>query len=235
MPLSLHRPARRSRTASRFHFIASSPRVRMTDSESSPTGPDSPQQVRQQHVSARVPDGIGRGVFSNGVIVMSGGSEFVLDFIQNLGHPPQVAARVVMPHNTLPQFIQALQKNIEMFNQRFGDIPELPKANQPQRQQTAQEIYDELKLSDELLSGSYANGVMIGHSASEFKLDFLTNLFPHPAVSSRIYLSSPQVPRMLESLQRNYQQFVDRVKQQQQRPDQGPSSDAPPPPEVPPT
>ena len=214
----------------------------MSDSEvppdaNDPQEPDGSQevhQVRQQHVSARVPEGVSRGVFSNGVIVMSGANEFIIDFIQNLGHPPQVAARVVMPHATLPQFIDALKKNIEIYQQRFGEIPELPRAAQPSRQQTPQEVYDDLKLPDAMLPGSYANGVMIGHSASEFKFDFLTNLFPHPAVSERIFLAGPQVPRMLESLQRNYDQFVDRVKQQQQQQKPDPPAAEPSPEDEPP-
>lgn len=170
------------------------------------------EQVRVQHVTARVPESVGRGAFSTGVIVMTGPNEFILDFVQNIGHPPQVAARVVMPHSVLPQFIQALRTNLDMFVQRFGSPPELPRGTPGQRQPSAQEIYDELKMPDSLLSGAYANGVMIGHTASEFKLDFLTNLFPHSAVSCRVFLSSPQVPRLLESLQGTFQQFQNRLR-----------------------
>ena len=68
-----------------------------------------------------------------------------------------------------------------------------------------------------MLSGVYANGVMIVHTASEFKLDFLTNLFPHSAVSARVFLSAPQVPRLIQSLGGTYQQFQQRVSQQQQK------------------
>jgi len=182
------------------------------------------EQVKLQHVTARVPDAVSRGSFSTGVIVMTGNSEFILDFIQNIGGPPQVASRVIMPHGALPQFADALRKNLEMFTQRFGPPPILPKNPPPAKPQSAQEVYDELKLPDELLSGAYANGVMIGHSASEFKLDFLTNLFPHSAVSCRVYLSAPQVPRLLESLDSTFQQFQQRMRQQQQ-----PKDDAPPP------
>jgi hypothetical protein len=195
----------------------------------------SSEQVRMQHVTARVPEQVGRGSFSTGVIVMTGPTEFILDFIQSIGGPPQVVARIVMPHSTLPQFAEALRKNLQMYTQRFGPPPALPKAPPPARPQTAQEIYDELKLPDSELSGSYANGVMIGHSASEFKLDFLTNLFPHSAVSSRVYLSAPQIPRLLESLDSTFQQFQQRVAQQQQRPPQQPPGQSgptdPPPPE----
>lgn len=178
-----------------------------------------------QHVTARVPEQVSRGAFSTGVIVMTGGSEFILDFIQNIGGPPQVAQRVIMPHGALPQFAEALRKNLGIYTQRFGPPQELPKAQPGAKQQSAQEIYDELKLADDMLSGSYSNGVMIGHSASEFKLDFLTNLFPHSAVSARVYLSAPQVPRLLESLESTFKQFQERVRHQQQQQQQ----QAPPP------
>ena len=183
----------------------------------------------EQPIRARVPDHVANGAFSTGVIVMTGGSEFILDFIQNIGGPPQVAARVVMPHGVLPQFADALRKNLDIYKQRFGPPAELPKPQQPAKPQSAQELYDELKLPDSLLSGSYANGVMIGHTASEFKLDFLTNLFPHSAVSSRVYLSAPQVPRLLDSLTSTFQQFQERVRQQQQAQQQ--QAPPPPPPE----
>src|SRR5690606_4201839 len=49
-------------------------------------------------------------------------------------------------------------------------------AGQPAiRRPTPQEIYADLKIPDAVLSGAYANGVMIGHGASEFVLDFLTS------------------------------------------------------------
>lgn len=181
------------------------------------------EQVRMQHVSARVPEGVSRGAFSTGAIVMTGPTEFILDFVQNIGGPPQVVARVVMPHGTLPQFADALRKNLQIYAQRFGPPPTLPKVPPPPRPQTAQEIYDELKLPDQLLSGAYANGVMIGHTVSEFKLDFLTNLFPLSAVSSRVYLSAPQMPRLLESLESTWQQFQQRIQQQQQMPPRPPA------------
>jgi hypothetical protein len=173
------------------------------------------EQVRVQHVSARVPERVSRGAFSTGAIVMTGASEFILDFIQNLSTPPSVTARVVMPHVTLPQFIEALRKNLDIYRSRFGEPPGLPAGPPPARQPTAQEIYDELKLADDLLPGAYANGVMIGHTPSEFKFDFLTNLFPTSAVSARVFMSVPQVPRLLQSLQSTFQQFQQRVQQQQ--------------------
>jgi hypothetical protein len=167
--------------------------------------------VRAQHVSARVPDRVGDGVFSSGLILMTGGTEFVADFVQNVGPPAKIVARVVMPHAVLPQLIEALRKNLELYTQKFGAPPELPRA-EPKKRPTIQEVYDDLKLPDEQLSGMYANGLMISHGASEFKLDFLSNLFPQSAVSSRVYLSAPQVPRIIESLSNTWQQFQQRTR-----------------------
>ena len=201
------------------------------DNADDPQGSQS-EQVRMQHISARVPENLGSGVFSTGIIAMTGANEFVLDFLQCVGRPRQVAARVVIPHMTLPQFLDALRKNLELYEQRFGTPPPLPRPN-PARRPSVQEIYDDLKLPDEVLSGAYANGVMISHSASEFSLDFLTNFFPHSAVSCRVFLSAPQVPRMLETLTATYQQFQQRQKKKQGQapPDQGSEN---PPPVVPP-
>ena len=92
-----------------------------------------------------------------------------------------MAARIVMPHATLPQFVEALKQNLEMYKQRFGTPQEPPRPPADERRPTVQEIYDELKLPDDVLSGNYANGVMISHGPSEFSFDFLTNFFPHSA------------------------------------------------------
>ncbi|MFN9507407.1 MAG: DUF3467 domain-containing protein, partial [Planctomycetota bacterium] len=185
-------------------------------------------------VRARVPEHVARGEISTGVIVVTGGTEFVLDFVRNLPRPSTIVARVVLPHLVMPQFIDALAKNIELFRQRYGELPgsQLPSnplaapasaaepsipqgesgalpaaAKEPSgfppevpgttsiqaglhsnptpspvptpaatpKRQNPQEIYDELKLRDEILSGTYANAVMIGHGAYEFSFDFITN------------------------------------------------------------
>ena len=186
-------------------------RIDMMTDEANPSPPP------QQHMSARVPERVGPGIFSSGVLVIPGGTEFILDFVQNLGQPAQIAARVVMPHATMPQFIQALRTNLEMYKKRFGTPPELPAPTANPRKPTIQEIYDDLKITDETLAGAYANGVMIGHAASEFKFDFLANMMPTPAVSARIYLAAPHVPRLLQSLEKTYGDFQQRVAQQQQQ------------------
>jgi hypothetical protein len=170
----------------------------------------------------------------------------------------------------MPQFIDALAKNIELFRQRYGELPgsQLPSnplaapasaaepsipqgesgalpaaAKEPSgfppevpgttsiqaglhsnptpspvptpaatpKRQNPQEIYDELKLRDEILSGTYANAVMIGHGAYEFSFDFITNFYPQSAVSCRVYLASGHIARLLDSLKQSWEQLRPRL------------------------
>jgi len=145
---------------------------------------------------------------------MTGANEFIVDFLQTIGRPHRVAKRVVIPHPVMPQFIEALHTNLELYKGRFGDPPSPPQQQNPDqvRRPSPQEIYDDLKLPDDVLSGVYANGVMIGHGASEFGLDFLTSFFPQSAVSARVFLAAGQVPRLLESLRGVQRQLEQRRK-----------------------
>lgn len=248
----------------------------------------------EQPIRARVPEHVARGAFSTGVIVMTAQTEVILDFIQNLGRPHQIVARVVMPHSVIPQLVDALQRNMELYKNRWGELPHIPTLppvqttvaqhgsaapaatpqvgqsssiatgqyiaptdaessagastsgqgatggsgtpNQPAnnanplhpsgpgnkpagsgfqepgaRRPSAQEIYDDLKIKDELLSGAYANAVMIGHGPHEFSFDFITNFFPNSAVSARVFLSSGQVPRFYDSLKGTWDQMRSRM------------------------
>jgi hypothetical protein len=157
------------------------------------------QQVQHTPVGARLPDRVAQGVFSTGVIVMEGPDEFVVDFFQGLNRPPRVATRVVLSANVMNQFATALKENLQRFEQAFGPPKSLPTPAQEHRP-SVQEIYQDLRLPDEILSGCYANTVMIGHSPSEFFFDFITRFYPTAAVSARVYLSASQVPQMLHAL-----------------------------------
>jgi hypothetical protein len=189
-----------------------------------PSGPIS-HEIRHAQVSARVPERVGRGAFSTGAIVLQGPNEFVLDFLVTMARPHQVAARVVLPPLVLGQMIAALRENFNMYQQKFGTPPPLPTAPPGTPQPGVEEIYEQLKLPDDMLSGMYANAVMIGHTPSEFWFDFITNFFPRSAVSTRVFLSSPQIPRLLQTLTQSFQKF----QQQQQRPPGGQPPAAGPP------
>jgi hypothetical protein len=182
-------------------------------------------QFKHNPVAARVPEGKASGVFATGALVQNLNSEYVIDFVQGLARPAQIVARVVMSPPAMQQFILAIQENLRMFSDKFGPPQPLPKPLNP-RQPNVEEIYAELKLSVELLSGSYANGVMIGHSPSEFVLDFLTNFYPRSAVSCRVYLSAQQVPRLIDTLMPSLRQ----IQARQGQPPPGPQQPPLPPP-----
>jgi hypothetical protein len=167
------------------------------------------------HISARVPHSVSRGEFATGVIVMTGQTEFVLDFVQGLVQPPALVARVFMPHVVLSQLAAALKDNLSKYENRFGPVPAISRPKTSQNPTPLQQVYDELKIDDEVLRGSYANAVMINHGTSEFKLDFLANVAPRSAVSNRVFLAAAQVPQLLSSLERSWKQFQERVREQQ--------------------
>ena len=253
---------------------------------------------------ARIPDHVARGDVSTGVIVVTGGTEYVLDFVRNLPRPNMIVARVVLPHMVMPQFIDALAANVELFRQRYGELPGTllptvatqpvqagpgivaagpsnpslanpslgpqptaldsdsvdvwpgstpnpsqlaatssggsnsnsdsigdsssaqqstpPNQNIHLRRQNPQEVYDDLKLRDEILSGAYANAVMIGHGPYEFSFDFITNFYPQSAVSCRVYLASGHIHRLLESLRASWDQLRPRLSQGNPPPSQPP-------------
>jgi hypothetical protein len=165
------------------------------------------QEVQLANVAARVPDRAARGVFSTGVLVLQMQSEFVLDFVQRLSRPHQVAARVVAPIVLLPQLIAALRENLEIYRQKFGPPPALPAPPPGVKPPSIEEIYDGLKVADEVACGAYANAALLTHSAAEFCFDFVTNFYPKAAVSARVFLSAAQAPAMLSSLVQAWQRY----------------------------
>jgi hypothetical protein len=166
--------------------------------------PQPPQPPSQPPLSARVPERVARGVFTTGQVVLDGPKEFVVDFFQHLTRPHQVVARVVMTPGTVAELIAALRQNLENYAKSFGPPPALP-LPAPGRT-SLQELYDNFKVPDDMLSGVYANGVLIGHSPSEFFLDFLTGFYPAAAVSARVFLPASQAPRFLTALENGMRQ-----------------------------
>jgi hypothetical protein len=171
------------------------------------------QEIRHSQVSAVVPAHLARGVFTTGAVVLQGQHEFIVDFLLRMQRPQQVVARVVMPPFVVNQLIMALKDNLQRYEDRFGPIhmPVIPNADQQPRQ-SAEELYETLKLGDDVLSGTYANAVMIGHSPTEFSFDFITTFFPRSAVSQRVFMASANARRLLDSLKHSFQQFQQRLR-----------------------
>jgi hypothetical protein len=195
----------------------------MTDERSPDESADAPgppeegprcEEIQHSQISAVVPERVARGVFSTGAVIVQGPHEFILDFLLRMSQPQQVAARVVLAPGVVGQFIIALTENLRSYEGKHGPptVPNAPGAwGQTQAaggpSVSAQELYEQLKLQDDVLSGNYANAVMIGHTPSEFCFDFITTFFPRSAVSCRVFMSAPGVPRLLESLKHSFDKY----------------------------
>lgn len=64
-----------------------------------------------------------------------------------------------------------------------------------------EDIYDDLRLDEEMLSGRYANAVIVRHSPAEFAFDFITRFVPNSCVSSRVIVAAPNMRSMVQSLE----------------------------------
>jgi hypothetical protein len=187
-------------------------------------------QVRHNNLSARLPEHVGTGVFSNGVMILTGPFEVVCDFVLRMGEQQRIVARVIMPRIVAQQFGAALRENIDNYERRFGPLPKVPRpqpeaadeesggiqepgtaapadredsTNRTANSSQIDDIYDELRIPDELLSGRYANAVLIRHSGTEFCFDFITNVYPRSAISARVYLAAPHAGPFLASLRKS--------------------------------
>ena len=173
------------------------------------------ERFQNQPVAARVPEKVGKGVFSTGILVQDGPYEFVLDFLQALSRPPQIGARVILAPGVLEALVRTLNENLNKYIQTFGPPAPLPRPPQPPKRPTIQEIYENFKLPEELWSGMYANSVLVGHAPAEFFMDFITGFYPTAAVSCRIYFAAQQAPRFLETLRTSLGNYHRRVFGQQ--------------------
>ncbi|MGE5195175.1 MAG: DUF3467 domain-containing protein [Deltaproteobacteria bacterium] len=195
-----------------------------------PAGHTFQQEVQHSSATARVPDAVGRGLFSTGAIVMHGAHDVLIDFIQSLAPPRRVVARVILPPTVLPLFVAALEDNLGKYVQSFGPLPRMPvppatgPGGPPPAPPPITEVYEQLKLPDEMLGGVYANTVVISHSPAEFCFDFICSFYPRSVVTSRVYLATPHVSELFESLKRSLEQHRHRMLHP--RPDPPP---APPP------
>ncbi len=72
-----------------------------------------------------------------------------------------------------------------------------PQSPQPA---TITDLYEQVKFPEELLSGAFANAVMVRHTPEEFCFDFICNLYPRPIVVSRVYAAAGRVPSFIDAM-----------------------------------
>ncbi len=79
-----------------------------------------------QGINVKISDEELKGRYSNLLRVTHTREEFVLDFVNYV--PPQgaVTARIVTSPGHLKRILQAVQSNLERYEQRFGVVQEAP-------------------------------------------------------------------------------------------------------------
>ena len=60
-----------------------------------------------------------------------------------------------------------------------------------------------VKIADEILKGSYANTLLVAHTAEEFVLDFILSLPPQAVCNARVILHPGHLKRVIVALQQN--------------------------------
>jgi len=81
--------------------------------------------------------------------------------------------------------------------------------NNQNQQNNQKQNQMQIKISDDVLKGNYANAMQVAHTKEEFLLDFM-NLSPHQGVgvvSSRIIMSPGHVKRVIAALQDNLKKY----------------------------
>ncbi len=79
--------------------------------------------------------------------------------------------------------------------------------NQNEKNQKQQQM--QIKISDEVLKGVYANAMQVGHTKEEFILDFM-NLSPYQGVgivNAKIIMSPGHLKRVIAALQDNLSKY----------------------------
>ncbi len=79
--------------------------------------------------------------------------------------------------------------------------------NNPQAPQGQGQM--QVKVSDEILAGVYANMAQVAHTPEEFIIDFMNLFPPSGVVTARVILSPQHAKRLAAALQENVKRYED--------------------------
>jgi len=98
-----------------------------------------------------------------------------------------------------------------------GGVP-VSEGFEPPRAPNVEDVYQDMKMPDALAGGCYANGMVIRHDQAMFCLDFISNVYPRSVVTSRVYVPTEAIRRVLTS----WQDSMKRMRKPPQAGDQEP-------------
>lgn len=118
--------------------------------------------------------------------------------------PPQQAAQQVPPV-VIPPTVSPPSRPPESEEPPSGESSDAPPSAQAPApaQPPIADIYEQIRLADDMLGGAYANVVAISHTPAEFCFDFIASVYPRSAVTARVYLAAPRAADALASLRRS--------------------------------
>jgi len=65
----------------------------------------------------------------------------------------------------------------------------------------------QVKISDEILRGAYANAMSVAHTKEEFILDFLNLFPPQGSINARVIMSPGHLKRVVAALEDNLKKY----------------------------
>ena len=175
------------------------------------------QSYSHQPIVVRVPEKVGAACIAQGSSCSTAPRNSWSIFCKASPGHTRWSARVVLSPQTMQEFINAVQSNLENYSKTFGAPPPLPPPP-TQNRPTIEEIYQNYKLPEDMMSGAYANSVLIGHGVTEFFFDFISGFYPNSAVASRVFMAAPQIPRFITMLNTAMQNYTTRYQKKPPEP-----------------
>jgi len=88
----------------------------------------SDEATKPPPIQLQIDDATAQGTYANLVMINHSENEFVFDFayLQPTGRTAKVRARIVSSPRHTKRLLQALQKNVERYEERFGVIELAP-------------------------------------------------------------------------------------------------------------
>jgi hypothetical protein len=126
--------------------------------------------------------------------------EFVLDFLAGFAMPCRVVARVILHPAHAKRLATTLRDNIAIYEKHFGPVADMAKPDAA-RTMPAADLYSGWAITDTVLAGCYATGVLVAHTPEEFVLDFIVGFPPTPVVAARVLVSPRHVRRIANALE----------------------------------
>ena len=166
--------------------------------------PDSPPPSNP--LQPRISPEVSQGAYSTGLIVLHTREEFMLDFIFGLEPPARLIGRVLTTPPHVKRMLRALLENFGRYEQAYGAVSSQVQDSRARPGQV-KDIYAQLQISDELLGGTFSNGMAVKHTQDLFVMDFTVNFPPAAKVNARVVVSPGHLRRIISVLGDNLSQY----------------------------